>query len=187
MRIACQFAYVAAAGFDKSKKATELEATIYGFMMLISYIGLLQYLRMIREFRTLIDLITNCFMEVINFLIVTGIMLMAFVAFFYYRDNIARPETLNFSTAFQKVTFVNFGDFGMTDPGKDDDGKDLPAIKSVDWVVFGMCIMAMAVLMMNLLIGILSEKLSELLSQSESRNYTNLLSMIEDLEQLHFT
>lgn len=49
-----------------------------------------------------------------------------------------------------------------------------------------MCAMVLTVLMMNLLIGILSEKLSELLSQITTRNYTNLLGLVKELEELHF-
>jgi hypothetical protein len=65
----------------------------------------------------------------------------------------------------------SFGEFQVND-----------SFDGMDWTVFLLAIFIIALVMMNLIIGIIHEKLSDLLDLKVQNNYKNLLDIIIDLE-----
>ena len=82
-----------------------------------------------------------------------------------------KPQTEIVKELLVMVLFNSFGEFYVNDD-----------FDSIDWLVFLLAAFLISLIMMNLIIGIITEKLSDLLDLKIQNNYKNLLDIIIDLE-----
>jgi hypothetical protein len=144
---------------EENSYTTETEA--FCFMILLAFVNLLQYLRIFREFRYQSVLIVEVVKETVTFLFIQLILMFGFSLAFYWRKNYnnegaeltGSPWTKNFLS----VYYVAFADFGETSDYTSD----------YDWVFFFLANFIICIIMMNLLIGILSEKLGEIMGRKD--------------------
>jgi hypothetical protein len=160
------------------------KATTFSMIILISILGVLNFLRYYETFRSLIDLILSCAGVVSRFSVVFIIMILSLTAAQYYKKIMSSSSEeiheKNFLNFFQEEYFNAFGDFGNTEAfGESED-------VALQWSFFALGTLLCSLLMMNLLIGIISEKLGEVLSSQEKTNYSNLCDMVLELELLMF-
>jgi hypothetical protein len=78
---------------------------------------------------------------------------------------------------FKDFVFTSFGDFGMTDGLTED---------WMQYFIFTFAVIFMCLIMLNLLIGILSESMAETLSTKVQSDYAALCDIIFDIETLMF-
>jgi hypothetical protein len=182
-------------------------------MALITWINLLQYLRLYESFRFIVDLVKAVFLsaDTWKFFIVMFIMLMAFSSsMFLLNKKRAKLWTLNLENdpdfdsdfdgsdlgvlnpyisegekidkgdllpLFKDFVFTSFGDFGMTSNLSDD---------YMQFFIFSFSLLFMCLIMLNLLIGILSEVLAKTLETKDQSDYAALCGIIFDLETTMF-
>jgi hypothetical protein len=95
------------------------------------------------------------------------------LAFFWRSiDTIDMDEHVSWFNRFLGVFYITFGDFHETDY----------YTSGFDWVYFFFANLLICVVMMNLLIGILSEKLAEIIENRDQLLYNELLDLIITLE-----
>jgi hypothetical protein len=151
----------------------DAESELYGFIMLFSWVCLIQYLRIITEFRYLATLIVKCFAASMSFLTIQFILMFGFSLAFYWRNIKYYDEDHgDWWSRFIGIYYITFGDFQETDLYK----------TGFDWTYFLLANIIICIVMMNLLIGILSEKLVEILEIKDQFLYKELLDLIITLE-----
>jgi hypothetical protein len=158
MRILSQILYVLAILYpsDLNFRASEY----FCIIMLMSWFCLLQYLRVFKEFRYLAKLILECIRGTLSFLAVLSIIMLGFAIAFYWRikfKNLNSEDPTNDVRkldSFMSVFVLAFADFGGTES----------YATGWDWFFFFLAVFIICIIMMNLLIGVLSEKLGEVLA-----------------------
>lgn len=147
----------------------------YSLMALVTWLNLLQYMRLYPFFRFFVDLIKGVILsaETWKFFLVMTIMVMAFASSLFLlsakkcaTDPDCDPATLtenespldDLTGLFRGAVYLSFGDFGM-DPILDEG--------SMQTVIFWAAVIIMCLIMLNLLIGILSEAMAGLLATEE--------------------
>jgi hypothetical protein len=158
-------------------------STTFSFLIFVSILGLLNFLRYYETFRNLIEIILRCAGVVTTFFVVFIIILMSLAAAEYYKE-VMNPisdqiEQTKFYSFFKNEYFVAFGDFGSTDKFEENEDGTL------QWSFFYIGTVLVTLIMLNL-IGLLSEKLSHVLDTKERTNFSNLCLLIIDLELLMF-
>jgi hypothetical protein len=83
LRIIAQFAYLFLV-FGKENNS-KLEGELFGLILIISWISLLQYLRVIQQFRFLTFLIIQCAKEILPFMSIWLILLFGFSQALFWR------------------------------------------------------------------------------------------------------
>jgi hypothetical protein len=63
-------------------------AECFGIVVLFGWIGLLQYLRVFKEFRYLAELIVSCLIYTKYFLVVLTIQILGFTSAYYWRNRL---------------------------------------------------------------------------------------------------
>jgi hypothetical protein len=172
-------------------------------MTLITWINLLQYLRLYEFFRFFIDLVKAVFLsaDTWKFFIVMVILLMAFSSSMFllsYKKAISW-ELYNTSEnssgnpylpegktevdkslllpLFKDFVYTSFGDFSQSSGLTDD---------WMQYFIFAFAVLLMCLIMLNLLIGILSEAMNETLATKTQSDYAALCGIIFDLETIMF-
>lgn len=150
----------------------------FALVVLLSWIGLLPYLKIYDTYRYLAELIKDCIMDVIPFLLVVAIMIIGFMFALYWRNLEYLEGTVGLMESFQIIFMNGFGDFSLAKEN----------MSFIDIVIFYASTILICLLMMNLLIGILSEKLAEVVEQrSENKvKYAEKADMIFQIENLMF-
>jgi hypothetical protein len=172
IRLTCSISYLICAFTPGNSKYAESE--LFGFIMLFSWICLIQYLRIFSEFRYLATLIVSSVYATLSFLAVQLILMFGFSLAFFWRsiDTIDMDEHVSWFNRFLGVFYITFGDFHETDY----------YTSGFDWVYFFFANLLICVVMMNLLIGILSEELAKIIENRDQLLYDELLDLIITLE-----
>jgi hypothetical protein len=158
----------------------------YSVMVLITWINLLQYLRYFKYFRFFIDLIGTIFTdaETWKFLIVLTIMVCAFASamiLLNLQESCAYDDSegcFSFVMQFKDFIYTSFGDFGASE----DFIVDKTEQNATQWVIFGFAIFFMCIVMLNLLIGILSKTMENVLETQTQTEYAAICEISYDLE-----
>jgi len=92
--------------------------------------------------------------RVTSFMVVLGIMLLSFIGFFYFKLKLVTNEekSLNVFDSVKRVGLLSMGDFGGNEE------YDL-----AQWVTVVVGILLLTLMMMNLLIGLISDQLERVL------------------------
>jgi hypothetical protein len=124
---------------------------------------------MFKNFRHLVQLIMQCLNEAVSFMAILFILMFGFSLSQYFR-HLIDDEMVNseFWIDVHDILFNAFGDFAHSE--KED--------SSLDWFFFVLATFIICLIMMNLFIGILGEKLSEMLENKEKSDYCELCSII---------
>jgi hypothetical protein len=148
-------------------------------MVLITWLNTLQYLRLYENFRMLIDLCLKVFLDVQTwrFMVVFSIMLMAFCSS-HYQYFVKKGDAVTFGNFFQMIIYTGFGDFGESETYEEGEYEQM--------FFFAFSIFCLCLIMLNLLIGILSEVMANILSTAEQSDYAALCDICSDLENLMF-
>jgi hypothetical protein len=167
-------------------------AESYSLMALFTWINLLQYLRLYPFFRFFVDLIKGVAMsaDTWKFFIVMIIMVMAFSSALFIlalkECNSDENCSTDFGTwsddhgllsMFYGSIYLSFGDFAM-DP--------ILEFGLMETFIFWFAVVFMCLIMLNLLIGILSEAMATILGDIEKTDVAALNGIIFDLESLMF-
>jgi uncharacterized membrane protein YbjE (DUF340 family) len=157
-------------------------AEMFTLLVLFSFIGLLQYFRLLRKYRALIKMIIECTKDCVEFIVVLLVIIVGFSFSTYFRQVMNKTEyDEDVSEALPLHVFSFFmtalGDFGLITENLD---------SNVLFVTFILATFIILIVMMNLLIGIISEKLAEVLEQKEKNDYRELCLLIYDLENIMF-
>ena len=130
--------------------------------MLFSWLNLFQYLNIFSEFRYLTTLIVSCVEETQSYLSALCIMMVGFTTAYNYRNILdVDKENISFGLIFHDVFFNAFGDFSVAESNE----------SKIDWFFFFAATLLICLIMLNLFIGILSEKLSEMLEERQKNEY----------------
>jgi hypothetical protein len=155
-------------------------AEAFTLLVLVSFIGMLQYFRLLKQYRALIKMIIECTKECLTFIIVLSVLLLGFTLSTYYRQillKVENNEELGISQHAFNTVMTALGDFGA---------QTETLNSTVLYLVFFLTTIIILIVMMNLLIGIISEKLAEILEQKEKNDYFELCQLICDLENIMF-
>jgi hypothetical protein len=164
----------AAANWDKKRAET------FTLLVLISFICLLQYFRLFKQYRALIKMIIECTKECLEFIAVLTVLLAGFTFATYYREillHTAPEDSLSIGDHTFNIAMTALGDFGAQTETID---------SAILMLIFFLAALIILIVMMNLLIGIISEKLAEVLEQKEKNDYFELCQLIADLENIMF-
>ena len=127
----------------------------FTLLVLVSFVALLQYMRLFKNYRALIKLIIECADACIDFLTVSFVLLTGLAFSTYYREIINQDlEVISFSQHGYSMLMTVLGDFELASENNN---------SFVMYFVFIFACLAILIVMMNLLIGIISEKLAEVL------------------------
>ena len=130
---------------------------------------------MFETFRYLIQLIVECFNSALSFMAILFIMMIGFSMSQFFRalldDDMVNSE---FWVDVHDILFNAFGDFAHSEKSE----------TGLDWFLFVLATFIICLIMMNLFIGILGEKLSEILENREKNDYCELCSIVFLLENL---
>lgn len=165
----------------------------YALMGLLTWINLLQYLRLYPFFRFFVDLIKGVFLypDTWKFFIVMITMLMAFSSAFFilYMKNcdLFGPDSEKCPTdtdvdhglipIFYGQIYLSFGDFASE--GLRDEGL-------MQTFIFWFGVIFMCLIMLNLLITILGEAMGNILADKDMTDIQALNDIVFDLESVMF-
>lgn len=162
----------------------------YALMSLLTWINLLQYLRLYPFFRFFVDLIKGVFLypDTWKFFIVMITMLMAFSSAFFIlnmKDCELHPEECpegidddhGLVQIFYGQIYLSFGDFAAE--GLRDEGM-------MQTFIFWFGVIFMCLIMLNLLITILGEAMGNILADKDMTDIQALNDIIFDLESVMF-
>ena len=141
----------------------ETQVQYFSLVMLFSWICLLEYLRIFSEFRYLSELIVACLNSVKGFIAVVFIQILGFTFALYWRHQILEEEDddSNFIQNFSSIFMNAFGDFSLQQ-------EEMVFIDG--FIMYGATLL-ICLVMMNLFIGILGEKLEEVIeNRAEKKN-----------------
>jgi hypothetical protein len=156
----------------KKDENNKLEGELFGLVLIISWVSLLQYLRVIKDFRFLIYLIVECVKSINYFMLIWCILLFGFSQALFWRVEYSLEGEQTYWQRFIGVIYITFGDFHETDLFN----------SGFDWVFFFVNLFIICIVMMNLIIGILSERLADILEIKDRVDYEALLDLVFTLE-----
>jgi hypothetical protein len=166
---------------ENSIKWDEKRAEVFTLLVLISSLSLLQYFRIVSRYRALIKMIIECTKECVDFLVVLAVLIAGFTLATYYRQILLLDESdadySSMSDHGYSVIMTALGDFGAQTENLD---------SMVLYAIFFLATLIILIVMMNLLIGIISERLAEVIEQKEKNSYFELCQLICDLENIMF-
>jgi uncharacterized membrane protein YbjE (DUF340 family) len=124
-------------------------------------------------------MIIECSKDCMEFIVVLAVLISGFT-FSTYGQFIGndQDENLGLLTHLFSFFLVSLGDFSMQG------GENIDS--TVLAIIFVLATFIILIIMMNLLIGIISEKLAEVLEQREKNDYRELCSLIYDIESIMF-
>jgi hypothetical protein len=144
-------------------------ASVYAVIALTTWINLLQYIRLYETFRFFIDMTKSVFIsgKTWKFFVVFFVMLMAvsssmFLLYLkkadvwgdaYVRNGVVIDGD-DILMLFKDFVFTSFGDFGFSEELQDD---------YVQYFIFAFAIIFLCLIMLNMLIGILSDVMAKVL------------------------
>lgn len=162
----------------EGKNWDEIRAETFTLLVLVSFVGLLQYFRLLSKYRALIKMIIECTKESLTFIVVLLVLLVGFTLATYFRQILYHGEEETGLASHTYATFMTaLGDF-------ESQTETLNSI--VLYFIFVASTVLILIVMMNLLIGIISEKLAEVLEQKEKNDFYELCQLLNDLENIMF-
>lgn len=146
---------------------------------MILWMKFLYYLRTQKQFGYLIRMITQVIKDMIPFLVVMLVLIIAFSESIYSLDNNKFEEELTFGTFFDAQTFVFFNAMGeLNMEGFESD--------SIAWTLFFLCAMINLIVMLNLLIAIISETYDKVASTQDEYALKEKAGVVADLRDFAF-
>jgi hypothetical protein len=125
-------------------------------------------------------MIIECTKDCVEFIVVLLVLIAGFAFSTFFRQVMNKHDNDEGKGLMYHAysTFMTaLGDFAMQT-------EDLDSI--VLYIIFILAAFIILIVMMNLLIGIISEKLAEVLEQKEKNDYRELCLLIYDLENIMF-
>jgi hypothetical protein len=125
-------------------------------------------------------MIIECTKDCMEFITVLMVLVSGFALATFYGQiiDIENEQQTGILTHFFGFFLVAVGDFSVTGG----ENIDSPVLATI----FVLASFIILIIMMNLLIGIISEKLAEILEQREKNDYRELCSLIFDIESVMF-
>jgi ABC-type transport system involved in multi-copper enzyme maturation permease subunit len=125
-------------------------------------------------------MIIECTKECLLFIVVLAVLVSGFALATYYRQILLHEEgdeSLPFSEHGYNTIMTALGDFGA----------QTETLESFTlFIIFFLACLIILIVMMNLLIGMISERLAEVLEQKEINDNFELCQLISDLENIMF-
>jgi len=146
---------------------------------MILWMKFLYYLRTQKQFGYLIRMITQVIKDMIPFLIVMLVLIIAFSESIYSIDNNKFSEEHTFGTYFDALTFVFFNAMGELNM----EGFEKDALA---WTLFFLCAMINLIVMLNLLIAIISETYDKVASTQDEYALKEKAGVVADLRDFAF-
>ena len=127
-------------------------------------------------------MIIECTKDCVEFIVVLLVLIAGFSFSTYYRqvmNKLEDEEDANMGLLIHvySIFMTALGDFGLFTEKID---------SVVLYIMFILATFIILIVMMNLLIGIISEKLAEVLEQKEKNDYRELCLLTHDLENIMF-
>jgi len=172
MRICLQMVCIVVQLSDPNDENKILQQQTFAYLTLASWISFLSYLRYFAQTRILIQYISASIATMVSFLLVIFIMLVGFSMTFIALAG--KDFTITeFALGFHSQYLVLFGDFG-----------GLPINTFMEWTLFLTASLFFPTVMLNLLIGLISEAHAGVVENQTKNDYAQLNSIVLELERL---
>jgi hypothetical protein len=141
----------------------------HGFLVLVSYFGALNLFSAFKGCRDSIDLIVQCFASIITFAFILGYFLFTFALFFLFtteKQGTHESENVDDYLWTELKHILPFATGGFVLEGE---------MSNVHAIGQSLVVFIITILMLNLLVGILSEKLGDVVANKTISSYRLLL------------
>ena len=164
---------------DQHPRLRSIPSIIQVIASMLLWMKFLYYLRTQKEFGYLIRMITEVIRDMITFLVVMGVLIIAFSEASYSLSNNKFSSEHVLDDFFSAVTFTFYNAMGeLSMDGFEDD--------YVAWALFFFCALFNLIVMLNLLIAIISDTYGKVASTQEEFALKERAGVVSDLRDFSF-